>query len=55
MILSLKIRVFLNQYRQKLEPPFASAEIGLEQEIKILRLADNTTGFPPSRHTEARR
>ena len=55
MIPSLKISAFLNQYRQKLEPTFASAEIGLEKEIKIPRLADKMTGFSPSRHTKARR
>ncbi len=55
MIPSLKISEFPNQYQQKLELTSASAEIGLEQEIKISRPADKMTGFFPSGHTESRR
>jgi hypothetical protein len=39
MISSLKTSEFLNRYQQKLELTFASAEFGLEQEIKISRSA----------------
>lgn len=55
MIPSLKISEFLNQYQQKLELTFASAEIGLEQEIKNSRPADKMADFFPYGHTETRR
>ena len=42
MIPSLKISQFLDQYQQKLKLTFASAEIGLEQEIKISRQTGDT-------------
>lgn len=42
MIPSLKINDFLNQYQQKLQLTFASAEVGLQQEIKISRQAGDT-------------
>ncbi len=41
---SLKISEFLEKYQQKLELTFASAKVGLEQEIKISRQAGNTFG-----------
>ncbi|MFV2031814.1 MAG: HPr(Ser) kinase/phosphatase [Gammaproteobacteria bacterium] len=42
MIPSLKISEFLNRYQQKLQLTFATAEIGLDQEIKISRAAGDT-------------
>lgn len=42
MIPSFKISEFLDRYQQKLQLTFASAEIGLEQEIKISRQAGDT-------------
>ena len=39
---SLEIREFLHQYQQKLQLTFASAEIGLDRQIKLSRQAGDT-------------
>ena len=39
---SLEIHEFLHQYQQKLQLTFASAEIGLDRQIKLSRQADDT-------------